>query len=96
MSNQISKVSVFQNFCPEVISSVEGALGTSDGEWGGNQNVRAVRSSGPPAHRFVGVCLFVCFLIFFNVYLFLREREYVRGRGAAREGDTESNAGYSL
>ena len=30
---------------------------------------------------------------FFNVYLFLRERESMSSRGAEREGDTESEAG---
>ena len=30
---------------------------------------------------------------FFNVYLFLRQRQSMNGRGAEREGDTESEAG---
>ena len=30
---------------------------------------------------------------FFNVYLFLRERQSVSGRGAEREGDTVGEAG---
>ena len=34
--------------------------------------------------------------IFFNVYLFLRERQSRSGGGAEREGDTESEAGYRL
>ena len=33
---------------------------------------------------------------FFNVYLFLKERESVSGGGAKREGDTESEAGSRL
>ena len=39
------------------------------------------------------------FLIFFNVYLFLRQRERDRarrGEGPEREGDTESKAGSRL
>ena len=50
------------------------------------------------------VLWFFLFLIFFNVYSFLRERERERererqsvsGRGAEREGDTESKAGSRL
>ena len=34
--------------------------------------------------------------IFFNIYLFLRESEHTSGRGAEREGDTESRAGSWL
>ena len=56
--------------------------------------------------RMVGICLerrglntacFSFFIIFFNVYLVLRERkrEYERG-GAEREGDTESKADSGL
>ena len=42
--------------------------------------------------------LFYLFLIFFNVYVFLRERERERGSGgeAEREGDTDSEAGSRL
>ena len=36
------------------------------------------------------------FLIFFNVYLFLREGRSVSRGGAEREGDTESEAGSKL
>ena len=37
------------------------------------------------------------FLIFFNVYLFLRQRETEQnGAGSEREGDTESETGYRL
>ena len=38
------------------------------------------------------------FNFFFNIYLFLRDRERhsVNGRGAEREGDTESEAGSQL
>ena len=47
-----------------------------------------------------GVCftgLFYSFLIFFfNVYLFLRERQSASGGGAERERDTESEAGSRL
>ena len=41
---------------------------------------------------------FFFFLIFFNVYSFLRDRERqkVSGEGAGREGDTESEAGSRL
>ena len=46
---------------------------------------------------------YIIFLIFFNVYLFLRDRETERqreteseGGGAEREGDTESEAGSRL
>ena len=35
-------------------------------------------------------------LLFFNVYLFLRERESVSRVGAETEGDTESEAGCRL
>ena len=35
------------------------------------------------------------FILFFNVYLFLRERDR-GGGGAKREGDTESEAGSRL
>ena len=31
--------------------------------------------------------------VFFNVYLFLRERQSISGGGAEREGDTGSEAG---
>ena len=34
--------------------------------------------------------------LFFNVYLFLRERQSTSRGGAEREGDTESEAGSSL
>ena len=34
--------------------------------------------------------------VFFNVYLFLSERQSVSGGGAEREGDTESGAGSRL
>ena len=33
---------------------------------------------------------------FFNIYLFLRQRESMNGGGAEREGDTESEAGSRL
>ena len=33
---------------------------------------------------------------FFNVYLFLRQRESTNGGGAERKGDTESEAGSRL
>ena len=33
---------------------------------------------------------------FFNVYLFLKERQSVSGGGAEKEGDTESEAGFRL
>ena len=33
---------------------------------------------------------------FFNIYSFLRERQSMRGGGAEREGDTESEAGSRL
>ena len=36
------------------------------------------------------------FLNFFNVYLFLRQRQSMNGGGAEREGDTESEAGSKL
>ena len=39
------------------------------------------------------VSTFFFFLIFFNVYLFLRQRQSMNGGGAEREGDTESEAG---
>ena len=40
---------------------------------------------------------FTCpFWIFFNVYLFLRERDGVSRGGAEKEGDTESEAGFRL
>ena len=35
-------------------------------------------------------------LIFFNVYLILRERKHERGRSRETEGDTESEAGSRL
>ena len=35
-------------------------------------------------------------LLFFNVYLFLRETEGEQGRGREREGHTESEAGSRL
>ena len=35
-------------------------------------------------------------ILYFYVCLFLREREHTSGRGAEREGDTESKAGYRL
>ena len=38
----------------------------------------------------------LCIKIFFNVYLFLRERQSVSGGGAEREGDPESEAGSRL
>ena len=34
--------------------------------------------------------------LFFNVYLFLRERQSVSWGGAEREGDTESEAGSRI
>ena len=34
--------------------------------------------------------------IFFNVYLFLRQRQSMNGGGSEREGDTESEAGSRL
>ena len=36
------------------------------------------------------------FFFFFNVYLFLRERQNVSWEGAEKEGDTESKAGSKL
>ena len=36
------------------------------------------------------------FFLFFNVYLFLRERQSVSWEGAQKEGDTESKAGSKL
>ena len=42
------------------------------------------------------VCLFVCLLLFFNVYLFLREKETEHKKGRDREGDTEPEAGSRL
>ena len=39
----------------------------------------------------------VCFFkLIFNVYLFLKERQNVKGGGAERERDTESEAGSRL
>ena len=38
----------------------------------------------------------IIFKKFLNVYLLLRETESMRGRGAEREGDTESEAGSRL
>ena len=44
------------------------------------------------------VLFFLNFFSFFNVYLFLRQRERqsVSGGGAEREGDTESETGSRL
>ena len=41
------------------------------------------------------IIIFLCFevFVFFNDYLFLRERQSVSGGRAEREGDTESKAG---
>ena len=39
---------------------------------------------------------FCSYLIFFNVYLFLKERKRLSGRGAERKGDTEPQAGSRL
>ena len=36
------------------------------------------------------------YLILFHVYLFLRQRESMKGGGAERDGDTESEAGSRL
>ena len=41
--------------------------------------------------------ILLCLLFyFFNLYLFLREREHVSRGGAEREGDTEFEAGSRL
>ena len=50
----------------------------------------------PPLHRLIWVAISLKF--FFNVYLFLRERERqsMSGLGAERKGDTESEAGSRL
>ena len=45
---------------------------------------------------FVYISTFVRLFFFFNVYLFLRERQNVSRGMAAREGDTESKAGSRL
>ena len=39
---------------------------------------------------------FYFFNFFFNVYLFLGQRESMNGGGAEREGDTESETGSRL
>ena len=36
------------------------------------------------------------FLIFFNIYLLLRQRQSMTGGGSKREGDTESETGSRL
>ena len=41
-------------------------------------------------------CVWVFFIKFFNVYLFLRQRQSMSGGGAEREGDTDSEAGSRL
>ena len=46
-------------------------------------------------HSWESVSCFDWFF-FFNIYLFLRERQRVTRGGAEREGDTESGAGSSL
>ena len=51
-------------------------------------------ASTTPALREAGIFFF--FFNFFNVYLFLREREHTSRGGAEREGDTESEAGSRL
>ena len=47
-----------------------------------------------PDTRIPGSSFFV--FVFFNVYLFLRERQSTSRGGAEREGDTESEAGSRL
>ena len=50
---------------------------------------------GAPERKFIYL-LFVYLLTYFNVYLFLRERQGTSRGGAEREGDTESEAGFGL
>ena len=55
----------------------------------------------PPVWVGLAFCLhhllfFFLVLVFFNVYLFLTERQSISGGGAEREGDTESKAGSRL
>ena len=57
----------------------------------GTTSVAAVSSQKPPRGEYNKK---VALLVFFwNVYLFLRERQSMSGGGAERERDTESEAG---
>ena len=57
---------------------------------GGRELVGGVLSKGG-AICFEGFCLFVFKFVY--LFIYLRERDSVRGGGAEREGDTESEAG---
>ena len=48
-----------------------------------------------PAHNFTQSLFYILFSLMF-IYFWERERESTRGRGAEREGDTESEAGSRL
>ena len=53
---------------------------------------RRPQSPNPRKQVYLAQKSFVIQLFFFNVYLFLRQRESMSGGGAEREGDTESEA----
>ena len=46
--------------------------------------------------KLISMYTFVCLSVYLNVYLSLRERDSVSGRGAEKEGDTEFEAGSRL
>ena len=74
----------------------------SETEWLLVQRVHSVPIGSPRLDQFShweiqnAAFLEFIFILFFNVYLFLRERERKRERGRERETYTESEAGYRL